>query len=401
MCPGSVRVAHTLLEVSPAMRQPAVLAALVSLVSGTGCVDDTCDSEDVCTDDTALFEAAYDEGLEPAKEDGTDCSGVRVPDRTGFAKRVALTFDDGPNPATTPKVIQVLKAHHAPAAFFTNGSRYATPGAKALAAQIAADPDYILANHTQHHLNLAQQSAAKVATEIDDTDALIREAGETPTYLRFPFGSSTCSSTKQAKDRGYIVTGWHIDSADWCYAAGGGVCKKSTFKYVPDEMRSDMKAYVLSQVRANNGGIMLMHDIHQSTADHLDDILTALEAEGFTFVRLDNLAAFPRLNGTTPAPTAFVGTVCTTNAQCGFTGGRCHAAGFCTMSCAGSCPDQAGFAATFCIAETSRTIGVCVSKAATQNNQCATLPGTTKRAASRFVGASSAAAATATVCAPR
>ena len=45
------------------MRQPAVLAVLVSLISGTACVDDECDSEDSCTDDTALFETAYDEGL--------------------------------------------------------------------------------------------------------------------------------------------------------------------------------------------------------------------------------------------------------------------------------------------------------------------------------------------------
>lgn len=385
------------------MRQPAVLAAFVSLVSVTACVDDTCDSEESCTDDSALFEQAYDEGLLPGKEDGTDCSGVRVPDRTGFNKRVALTFDDGPNPATTPKVIQVLKAHHAPATFFTNGSRYAAPGAKALAAQIAADPDYILANHTQNHLNLAQQTAAKVASEIDRTDALIREAGETPKFLRFPFGSSTCASMKQAKDRGYFVTGWHIDSADWCYAVtGGGTCKKSTFKYVPDELRNDMKGYILSQVRANNGGIMLMHDIHQSTADHLDEILTTLEQAGYTFVRLDDLSAWPRLNGSTPAPTPFIGTACTTNAQCAFTGGRCHAAGFCTQACAGSCPDQSGSAPTFCIADAAAAgKGMCVSKAAAQNNQCALLTGTAKVDASRFVGTSGAAAATATVCAPR
>ena len=383
------------------MRPQAVLAGLVSLMSLSACVDDACDSADSCTDDTALFEAAYDEAALPSKGDGTDCSGVRVPDRTGFAKRVALTFDDGPNPATTPKVIQVLKAHHAPATFFNNGLRYATAGAKALAAQIAADPDYILGNHTQNHLNLAQQSAAKVASEIDRTDVLIREAGETPKFLRFPFGSSTCSTMQQARDRGYFVTGWHIDSADWCYAAGGGVCKKTTFKYVPDELRSDMKGYILSQVRANNGGIMLMHDIHQSSADHLDDILTALEAEGYTFVRLDDVSAWPRLNGSAPAPTAFVGTACITNAQCGFTGGRCHAAGFCTMSCAGSCPDQAGFAPTFCIADTSHSEGICASKPATQNNQCLALPGTTKLTLARFVGTSGAAAATSPVCAPR
>lgn len=388
------------------MRPTAVRAiALVSVVLGFGaCVDDECSDEDSCTDDSSLFEQAYDEGLQPGKEDGTDCSGVRVPDRSGFNKRIALTFDDGPNPATTPKVISVLKAHHAPATFFNNGSRYATAGAKELAAQIAADPDFILANHSQHHLNLAQQSATKVASEIDGTDALIRAAGETPKYFRFPFGSSTCATMKQARDRGYIVTGWHIDSADWCYAAGGGVCKKSTFKYVPDDMRNDMKAYVLSQARANNGGIILFHDIHQSTADNLDGILTALESAGYTFVRLDDTRVLPKLNGAAPQPSPFIGTACTTNAQCAFTGGRCHAAGFCTQSCAGACPDQSGAAPTFCIADpaaTSAVAGICVSKAAVQNNQCTSLPGTAKADVARFVGSSGAAAATATVCKPR
>ena len=80
-------------------------------------------------DETTLFEEAYDEGQQPGKEDGTDCSGVRVPDRSGFAKRIALTFDDGPNPATTPKVIDVLKRHHAPATFFINGSKLSVAGA--------------------------------------------------------------------------------------------------------------------------------------------------------------------------------------------------------------------------------------------------------------------------------
>jgi peptidoglycan/xylan/chitin deacetylase (PgdA/CDA1 family) len=381
----------------------ALFAALVSIVSGAACVDSPCDTEEECSADTSLMNDAYDEGQQPGKEDGTDCSGVRVPDHNGFAKRIALTFDDGPNPLTTPHVIQILKAHHAPATFFNNGIRYSAAGAKDIAAQIAADPDNILANHTQHHIDLAKQSAATVATEIDQTEALIRAAGETPKYLRFPFGSSTCASMKQARDRGYLVTGWHIDSADWCYAAGGGTCKPATFKYVPDAMRSDIQAYVLSQVHATGGGIILFHDIHQFTVDHLDGLLTTLEHEGYSFVRLDDTSVFPRLNGVTPAPTPFIGTLCTTDAQCSFTGGRCHPAGFCTQSCAGSCPDHDGSAPTFCIADaasTSATTGMCVSKAAPQNNQCALLARTVKKDLPRFVGTSGAAPAVATVCAP-
>ncbi len=392
------------------MRHTSILLATLVSMLGAGCAEEECaDGDELChaEEDSALFEQAYDEGQEPGKEDGTDCSGVRVPDRTGFNKRIALTFDDGPNPATTPQVIATLKAHHAPATFFINGRRLNSQAAKDLAARIAADPDYILANHTQNHLNLAEQTPAKVISEIEQTDAGIRAAGETPKFLRFPFGSSTCSSMTAARTRGYISTGWHIDSADWCYAAGGGICKKSTFKYVPDEMRNSMTDYVMSQVSSTNGGVILFHDIHPSTANALDGILTTLEAAGYTFVRLDDGSAFPRLNGvTTPVAQKFIGDACTTNAQCAFTAagaaGRCHPAGFCTTSCAGSCPDLAGKAPTFCIADTASTFaaGICAAKPATQNALCTALTRTTKRIANRFLGTSTAVAAQAEVCAP-
>jgi peptidoglycan/xylan/chitin deacetylase (PgdA/CDA1 family) len=263
--------------------------------------------EELQGDDTLLLDhpdalddlLISDGGREPEVSTiaATGCSGVVTPDQGGFNKRIALTFDDGPNPATTPKVIAILKKHNVPATFFNNGARYSTTTAKNLAKQIAADPLFILANHSQNHLDLAHQTATKVASEIDRTTALIRAAGETPRYFRFPYGSSTCATAKQARNRGYIITGWNIDSADWCYASGGGTCSKSTFAYVPDSMRSNMLAYVRSQAKAKNGGIILMHDIHANTANHLEQIITTLKADGFTFVRLSNKTVFPKLNG--------------------------------------------------------------------------------------------------------
>jgi peptidoglycan/xylan/chitin deacetylase (PgdA/CDA1 family) len=270
-------------------------ATLVAVLTAAACTDRATDH-----DDRELFEQAHEENLVEPKTDGTDCSGVRVPDRGGFGKRIALTFDDGPNPTTTPKVLEVLRAHNAPATFFTNGNRYGSSQAQALAKEIAHDELFILANHSQNHTNLAEQTSTAVENEIVRTDALIRAAGETPKYFRFPFGSSTCLTMTLAQQHGYIVTGWHIDSADWCYAASRGICKPETFRYVPDSMRESMMAYVLSQARAAKGGIILFHDIHANTANNLDGILTALEADGFTFVRLDEESVFPRLHGVAP-----------------------------------------------------------------------------------------------------
>lgn len=360
------------------------LALLALLIHATGCMtpdEAACNSEEECAD-ADLMNQAYDDANTDAKEDGYDCSGVRVPDRNGFAKRVVLTFDDGPNPATTPKVIEILHKHHAPATFFENGMRYNSTAAKNLAHQIAIDPDFILGNHTQNHIDLAKQTAAKVTSEVMSTDALIRAAGSSAKYLRFPFGSASCSAKHYVEGLGYTVVGWHIDSADWCYAAGNGYCKPATFQYVTDSLRHDMVGFIMSQLRQNNGGIILMHDIHQSTADHLDEILTKLESEGFTFARLDDKTVLPKLNG---VAAKFIGDKCTSNADCTFSGGTCAPVGFCTMACTTTCPDQSGKAGTFCIANPDDTSkGMCVSKAASQNNNCAAITGTTAETLPRF-----------------
>jgi peptidoglycan/xylan/chitin deacetylase (PgdA/CDA1 family) len=304
-----------------------------------------------------------------------------------------LTFDDGPNPATTPQVIQILHKHHAPATFFNNGMRYSA-AAKAIANQIAHDPDFMLGNHTQNHIDLAKQSAAKVTSEVMLTDALIKAAGSNAKYLRFPFGSASCTAKHYVEGLGYTVVGWHIDSADWCYAAGHGYCAPATFQYVTDSLRHDMVGFIMQQLHQNNGGIILMHDIHQSTADHLDEILTKLEADGFTFARLDDVTVLPRLNGITPK---FIGDKCTTNTDCNYSGGTCAPAGFCTEACTSTCPDQSGKAGTFCIANPDDTThGMCVSKSESVNGNCAGLPMTSSMTEPRFSDPN----VTALVCAP-
>ena len=83
------------------MRILPSLASCVLAFIATACLAD--EEVDHADEDAALYEQAYEDGQAEGKTDGTDCSGVRVPDRNGFAKRIALTFDDGPNPATTPE----------------------------------------------------------------------------------------------------------------------------------------------------------------------------------------------------------------------------------------------------------------------------------------------------------
>jgi hypothetical protein len=116
------------------------------------------------------------------------------------------------------------------------------------------------------------------------------------------------------------------------------------------------------------------------------------------------------------APPAWIGHLCSGDHQCGFTAeglpGRCFlehgpatGLGFCTVPCAGQCPDRAAEAQTFCVAATDAggqsAGGVCVSRAEALNNQCSRPGGFVATATDRFVGNSGAAQSTRTVCLPR
>lgn len=391
----------------------AILLSLVGLLSVTGCAAQAGDNEESEEDATSGFEEAYEQ-VELGKQDVGGCSGVVVPDTTGFNKHIALTFDDGPNPNTTPQVLDILRAHGIHATFFSNGVRVNSPATRAILRRILAE-GHILGNHSQKHLNLKTLTGAPLRAQVDQTHQILLAAGATPEFFRFPFGSASCEGMSLVREYGYRVTGWHIDSADWCYAAspGGDYCSPRTFQYVDDRYRNDFVGGTLAQIRHKNGGIVLFHDIHQSTVNHLEAVISALETDGYSFVTVDDESVFPRLNGAVPARTAFIGDACTSTANCNYSynghPGVCHLAnaagatvtkGFCTLECEGTCPDLSGRAPTFCTSLDSGESGSCVSKSAAQNAQCDRLEGTSAQRVSRFVGSSSASAASATACIP-
>lgn len=357
----------------------------------------------------AAWEDAYQENTS-GKSDQPGCSGVIVPDRSGFGGRIALTFDDGPEPASTNIVLDVLKAHNIKATFFINGSRVQSEADRAALKRIVAE-GHILGNHSHHHDNLKTLDLAKVEQEVDATHELIKNVvGIEPLYFRFPFGSSSCETADLVHSFGYRVTGWHLDSADWCYASsrgGVGFCDPSTFQYVDDTLRDDMVGFILEQAHQHNGGILLQHDIHMNTANHLDEVITRLQEAGFSFVNVDDVSTFPLLNTDDLSDFSFVGTECTDSAACDFSAdASCFSydnagtdAGFCTIGCEGYCDDFPGRAPTFCVS-LDGTTGNCVSKASTENQDCASLPGTAPILKDRFIGTSGARPSTATVCLP-
>lgn len=244
---------------------------------------------------TARYEAAWIEAHSPMPP-SIGCSGYVVGDRGPFDGTVFLTFDDGPNPLTTPDIVRVLREHDVPATFFHNGYRLTAAG-NAVTSDIVSDARFGIANHSQDHVNLANRTPEEVAAQIDLTQHALVELGAAPHFFRFPYGSATCAAMDVVVARSMMSVGWHVDSADWCFAAGAGYCAPETFSFVPDEFRYDMIGFVLAQLAERNGGVVLFHDVHRNTANSLADVIDALRAAGYTFGRLDDATLLPITNG--------------------------------------------------------------------------------------------------------
>ena len=346
------------------------------------------------------------------------CSGMDPADTAPLGNRVALTFDDGPDPVHTPLVMATLRKHGAPATFFLVGERIADPAGWGIVEDIVADPLFDAANHSWDHPDHAKLTRAEVDRQIVETEALLKTFGAEPTFYRFPYGSSSCRSADQARQHGYRVSGWHVDSADWCYAFHRGTCPTEAYWRVPARFETDMVGFVMHQVQRFGGGVILFHDIHAYTARQLDAVLTELTVQGFTFARLSDATAFPLQNAGTPHDYPWVGERCDPrhdrcwevelNAHCEplatTTEGSLQTTGVCTVPCVDACIDRDGTAPLWCAQVPPPQAGQpgdvpsgrCLAQAVPLNEDCAGLPGTQPFELVRHDGAD----ATARVCAP-
>ncbi len=180
-------------------------------------------------------------------------------------KKIALTFDDGPHPKVTPQILKILKKYDAKATFFVVGNEV-KKNPKVLKA--VADAGHEIGNHTYNHAKLTTLSVKKVKLQIDSTDAAIKAViGQNATVFRPPYGAYNKTVTNQLKVPSVL---WTIDTLDWKH-------------------HNPKKTLAAVQKNAKNGSIVLMHDIHQTTADALEPILAALQKQGYEFVTVSEI----------------------------------------------------------------------------------------------------------------
>jgi peptidoglycan-N-acetylglucosamine deacetylase len=186
-------------------------------------------------------------------------------------RRVALTFDDGPDPNSTPAVLELLNREKISAAFFCVGKN--VDAHPQLAARIAAE-GHLLENHTYNHpWWISCLTAGTLADEMARTQrAIERAAGITPKYFRSPVGLTNPHFPKALRRAGLTLVGWDVRPFD---TAGDA---------------SDAIDRILRETR--DGSIILLHD-GGVPARQITGIVSAavaeLRARGFNFERLDRL----------------------------------------------------------------------------------------------------------------
>ncbi|MBA3393260.1 MAG: polysaccharide deacetylase family protein [Deltaproteobacteria bacterium] len=178
---------------------------------------------------------------------------------------VTFTFDDGPNPETTPAVIDALVKYDVPATFFVVTRRLVGKQGEASRALLKRElaSGFVVASHSVSHPSLRGASPKKLASEIDQSiRTLASEAERTIGLFRAPFGAIDAQGRAWLKKRGLTEAFWSIDTLDW-------QAKR------PDRLRKK----VLSMILAQDGGVVLMHDVKPITAEVIAGILDDLEAE--------------------------------------------------------------------------------------------------------------------------
>lgn len=181
-------------------------------------------------------------------------------------KEIALTFDDGPHPIYTRKILAILDKYDVKATFFVVGEM-AERYPELIKAEI--DDGHNIGNHTYHHVNLTKIPTGYVATEIAACDKVLQSVVSKPVRLfRPPGGDYNDRITEVSEVLAHTMVLWTDDPGDY---ASPGV--------------EVIKERVLGS--AKNGGIILIHDGVQQTIDALPYILRVLKEKGYQFVTVE------------------------------------------------------------------------------------------------------------------
>lgn len=184
-------------------------------------------------------------------------------------KLLAITFDDGPYTPVTTSLLERLDKFDARVTFFVLGSRLDSSESYRNTMKKAYETGNQIASHTYSHSDLSRLSDEELKKDIDKANAAIKNViGVEPTAVRPPYGAIN-DKVRTAMKKNIII--WSVDPEDWKYRNAQTVCNNICR-------------------RAFDGGIVLLHDLYQTSVDGAVMAMEKLSKEGYAFVTVDELA---------------------------------------------------------------------------------------------------------------
>jgi len=187
------------------------------------------------------------------------------PEQTAESSKIALTFDDGPHPVYTEKLLDGLKERGVKATFFVTGEHAKLHPELIKRMQ---EEGHLIGNHTYSHIQLRSDNADEFEEELRRTNAVIEEiTGQEVLYVRPPYGSW---DRKLEKKLNMFPVLWTIDPTDWSCLNADTVTKR-----------------VVKKAREN--AIILLHDYYETSVTAALRIVDLLTKEGYEFVTVDEV----------------------------------------------------------------------------------------------------------------
>lgn len=190
-------------------------------------------------------------------------------------KRVALTFDDGPDWRYTDRILDILKREKVRATFFLVG-RMAKQRPDLVLRMVREG--HVVANHTWNHPNLTRLSQRQVKWEVERTNREISEiTGRSPMLFRAPYGSLNRNVERLIGKKGMVIVHWNVDTRDW-------------------DGRSSARIIQTVRQNAGPGSVILQHTAGRdlsNTVEALPQIIKDLKKRGYTIVTVPELLGIP------------------------------------------------------------------------------------------------------------
>ena len=188
-------------------------------------------------------------------------------------KVLYLTFDAGYENGCTEKILDVLKTHQVPAAFFLVGN-YIEKNADLVRRMVSEG--HTVGNHTMHHYDMSRLSTPEAfGKELTELETLFRETTgqDMPKYYRPPQGIYSEENLRMAKELGYKTVFWSLAYVDWNN----------------DDQPTAQQAFEKLLPRTHNGAVVLLHSTSQTNGEILDELLTRWKEMGYRFGTLEEL----------------------------------------------------------------------------------------------------------------